>query len=96
MVYMCSSLGLHVFFTIYLRWYESWPPLSSDICDRNVKKLVSLILFNFITLMLGFSNDEECKEYNPIGEKGRLAVSSICQDILTAFTPGRTQTPKGL
>ena len=40
-------------------WYESWPPLASDITGEIVKKQVSPLLFNFVTWLLGFSNEPE-------------------------------------
>ena len=77
-------------------WYESWPPLASDITGESVKKQVSPLLFNFVTWLLGFSNEPEDVEYVEVEENVAVKVFSICQDLVYVCNKGRIQTPKSL
>ena len=49
-------------------WYESWPPFASNVTGESVKKQVSPLLFNFVTWLLGFSNEPEVVEYVEVEE----------------------------
>ena len=40
-------------------WYENWPPLAADMTGESVKKPVSPLLFNFLSWMLGYSDDPD-------------------------------------
>lgn len=77
-------------------WYETWPPLASDITGESVMKLVTPLLFNFVTWLLGFSEDAEASEYVEVDEKHAVKVFSICQDLINISSKGKIQTPKSL
>ena len=77
-------------------WYENWPPLSSDITGESVRKLVTPLLFNFVALLLGFSEDPEASEYVEVDEKQAVKIFSICQDLINVSSKGKIQTPKSL
>ena len=77
-------------------WYENWPPLAADMTGESVKKTVSPLLFNFVSWLLGYSNDPEESEYVDLDEKLAVKVFSICQDIVYNNSRGKTQTPKSL
>ena len=77
-------------------WYDNWPPLSSDITGESVKKIVSPLLFNFISWLLGYSDEPEASKYVNLEEKLAVKVFSICQDIVYNNSKGKTQTPKSL
>ena len=77
-------------------WYESWPPLASDITGESVKKQVSPLLFNFVTWLLGFSNEPEDVEFAEVEENVAVKVFSICQDLVYVCNKGWIQTPKSL
>lgn len=74
-------------------WYENWPPTSSDITGDSVKKVVSPLLFNFMSWLLGYSDEPE---YVKMTEESRTKVFSICQDLVYNNSKGKTQTPKSL
>ena len=77
-------------------WYENWPPLSTDISSESVKKVVSPLLFNFISWLLGYSEDPEESNYVELNENATVKVFSICQDLVYNSSKGRNQTPKSL
>jgi hypothetical protein len=77
-------------------WYQNWPPVASDITGESVRKVVSPILFNFISWVLGYSDDPEESEYADTGEECAVKVFSICQDLVYNSSRGKTQTPKAL
>ena len=77
-------------------WYEHWPPLASEITGENVRKLVSPILFNFLTWLLGFSEEPEESTYVKVEENIAVKVFSVCQDLIYICSKGRIQTPKSL
>lgn len=78
------------------KWYENWPPLSSDITGDKVKKTVPTILFNFLAWMLGASTDPELSHYVEVNEGLRTKIFSVAQDLVYIATKGRSQTPKSL
>ena len=61
-------------------WYEQWPPLASDITGENVRQIVSPRLFNFISWVLGYSDEPEECNYVDLDEELAVKVFSICQD----------------
>lgn len=77
-------------------WYQHWPPVASDIASANVKKVVSRLLFNLISWLLGYSDDPQESEYVDMDEELALKVLSLCQDLVYNSSKGRTQTPKSL
>ena len=77
-------------------WYKNWPPLSTDISGKSVKKVVSPLLFNFIAWILGYSEDPEGSDYVELNENDTVEIFSICQDLVYNSTRGRNQTPKSL
>lgn len=77
-------------------WYKNWPPLSTDISSESVEKVVSPLLFNFISWLLGYSEDPEESDYVELNENATVKVFSICQDLVYNSTKGRNQTPKSL
>ncbi|XP_028419097.1 uncharacterized protein LOC114544759 [Dendronephthya gigantea] len=77
-------------------WYENWPPLASDITAENVRKVVTPCLFNFMTWLLGFSDDPEDTDYIELEEKTTAKVFSLCQDLVYVANKGKVQTPKSL
>ncbi|XP_028410493.1 uncharacterized protein LOC114533190 [Dendronephthya gigantea] len=78
------------------KWYKNWPPLASDITVESIAKLVSPLLFNFMTWLLGFSDIPEVSEYVEVDEKNAAKVFTICQDLIYVSSKGKTQTPKSL
>lgn len=77
-------------------WYDSWPPLASDITKESVMKLFTPFLFNFFSWLLGFSEDAEACEYVEFDEKHAAKVFSIHQDLINISSMGKIQTPKSL
>ena len=79
-------------------WYENWPPLAADMTGESVKKAVSPLLFNFVSWMLGYSDDPDESQYVDLDEKlvVKVVLFSICQDIVYNNSRGKTQTPKSL
>lgn len=78
------------------KWYDCWPPLSSDISGASVKRVVPPLLFNFLSWMMGASDDPEQTDYVSIKEDMVPKVFSVAQDLLYVATKGRCQTPKSL
>ena len=58
-------------------WYENRPPLASDITAENIKKLVPPCLFNFMTWLLGFSDDPEDAQYITAIAQATINTSNI-------------------
>lgn len=79
-----------------VKWYDTWPPVASEINGDNVRKLVSPALFNFFAWVLGFSDEPEDTDYVGLDEKEAVKVFSICQDLLNVYSGGKIQTPKSL
>ena len=77
-------------------WYDSWPPLASDISKESVVKLVAPFLFNFFSWLLGFSEDAEACDYVEVDEKHAATVFSICQDLINISRKRKIQTSKSL
>lgn len=77
-------------------WYQQWPPVACDIIDKNVKKIVPPLLFNFIAWLLGYSDEPQEVEYVNMDEELAVKVFSSCQDLVYNSSKGRTQTPKSL
>ena len=77
-------------------WYQQWPPVASDLIGENVKKIVSPLLFNFISWLLGYSDDPQESGYVDMDEELAVKVFSVCQDLVYNSSKGRTQTPKSL
>eukprot|EP00794_Sanderia_malayensis_P012432 gene12432-13717_t len=78
------------------KWYDQWPPLSSDMTQNNVKKVVPPILFNFIAWMLGLSTNSEEFVHVDVDEKVSFKLFSVCQDLIYIASRGKYQTPKSL
>ena len=77
-------------------WYENWPPTSSEITGDSVRKVVPPVLFNFMSWLLGYSDDPEESKYVDMSEDFVSKVFSICQDLVYASSKGKIQTPKSL
>ena len=73
-----------------------WPPMSTDLCLENVKDMVPPVLFNFISWILGFSDEPQINEYVQIDENLALKVLALCQDLIYVAHKGKIQTPKSL
>lgn len=79
-----------------LRWYETWPPVASDITGDSVRTVVSPIIFNFMAWVVGFSDEPLLNDYLEVNEKEAVKVFSICQDLVNVSSRGKIQTPKSL
>ena len=79
-----------------LRWYETWPPVASDITGDSVRTVVSPIIFNFMAWVVGFSDEPLLDDYLEVNEKEAVKVFSICQDLVNVSSRGKIQTPKSL
>ena len=77
-------------------WYEQWPPVASDISGESVRKVVSPLLFNFISWLLGYSDEPQESEYVDMDEELTVKVFSVCQDLVYNSSKGRSQTLKSL
>ena len=77
-------------------WYEHWPPVASDISGESVRKVVSPLLFNFISWLLGYSDEPQESEYVDMDEELAVKVFSVCLDLVYNSSKGRSQTPKSL
>ena len=73
-----------------------WPPVTSDIIGEKVKKIVSPLLFNLISWLLGYSDDPQESGYVDMDEELAVKVFSVCQDLVYNSSKGRTQTQKTL
>ena len=71
-------------------------PLASDITGENVRQIVSPRLFNFISWVLGYSDEPEECNYVDLDEELAVKVFSICQDLIYNSSKGKFQTPKSL
>ena len=77
-------------------WYQQWPPVACDIIDKNVKKVVPPLLFNFIAWLLGYSDEPQEVEYVNMDKELAVKVFPLCQDLVYNSSKGRTQMPKSL
>ena len=77
-------------------WYDTWPPLASDITKESVMKLVTPFMFNFFSWLLRFSEDAQACEYGEVDEKHATRVFFICQNLINISSKGKIQTPKSL
>ena len=77
-------------------WYQQWSPVASDLIGENVKKIVSPLHFNFISWLLGYSDDPQESGYVDMDEELAVKVFSVCQDLVYNSSKGRMQTPKSL
>ena len=59
------------------RWYETWPPVASDVCNESDKELVPPLLFNFFAWLLGFSDELVTTDYLQVQEKEATQIFSI-------------------
>ena len=88
---------ININYTTPSTWYEHWLPLSSDISEDSVKKVVSSLLYNFMAWVLGFSEEpEETTNYINIEESSKTKLLSLCQDMVYNCSKGKTQTLKSL
>lgn len=69
-------------------WYQQWPPVACDIIDKNVKKIVPPLLFNFIAWLLGYSDEPQEVEYVNMDEELAVKVFSLCQDLVYNSSKG--------
>ena len=65
------------------------PPVASDINNDNVRELVSPVLFNFFSWVLGFSGEPEDADYVQLDEEETVKVFSVCQDLLSVYSGGK-------
>ena len=73
------------------------PSSAADVTGESAKKKpVSPLLFNFVSWMLGYSDDPDESEYVNLDEKFAVKVFLICQDFVYNNSRGKTQTPKSL
>ena len=72
-------------------WYKNWPPLTSDITQESVRKVVSPLLYNFVAWLLGISEEPQDSSYVDMGEEYAVKVYSLCQDLVYNGSKGRTQ-----
>ena len=77
-------------------WYKQWPSAASDIRGEIVRKVVSPLLFNFISWLLGYSDELQESGYVDMDEELAVKVFSVCQDLVYNSSKGRSQTPKSL
>ena len=78
------------------KWYDQWPPLSSDMSGNKERKVVPPLLFNFVAWMLGFSTDPEEATFVDVDERVSPKLFSVCQDLIFIGSRGKYQTPKSL
>ena len=80
----------------FSRWYETWPPVASDITGDSVRTVVSPMIFNFMVWVLGFSDEPSLDSFLEVSEKEAENVFSICQDLVNFSSRGQVQMPKFL
>ena len=72
------------------------PPVASDTSDESVRIVVSPLRFNFISWLLGYSDEPQESGYVDMDEELAVKVFSVCQDLVYNSSKGRSQTPKSL
>lgn len=82
---------MKIFF--FLRWYETWPPVASDINGDSVRTVVSPIIFNFMAWVVGFSDEPLLDDYLEVNEKEAVKIFSICQDLSMFLVAGKFRHP---
>lgn len=73
-----------------------WPAYGSDLNLANAIQSVPQQLFNFISWIVGFSDEPELQHKVNIPHGQCCKVASICQDLIYAEAKGRKQTHQSL
>lgn len=75
---------------------EGWPPDASDLTLGNALQSIPHQLFNFISWIVGFSDEPELQDKVILAHEQCCKVVSICQDLIYAEGKGRKATHKSL
>ena len=75
---------------------EGWPPDASDLTLTNALQSIPHQLFNFISWIVGFSDEPELQDKINLAHDQCCKVASICQDLIYAEAKGRKPTHKSL
>ena len=75
---------------------NGWPPLSSDFTVENIESGIPPILYNFLALILGYTDEVSYNSYVTISHNLKLKVLSLGQDLLLVYSKGKTLTYKSL
>ena len=75
---------------------SKWPLDVSEITIENALEIVPVELFNFMALILGFSEEPCLDKRVPLSQESRVKVLSLCQDIIYISSKGKMQIPKHL
>ncbi len=73
-----------------------WPPTSVDLTEQSAFRMVPVPLFNFMSWILGFSDEPDLSCFVKLSDSHSRKTLSICQDIIYIASEGRCQTPKSL
>ena len=80
----CKGIGSH------------WPPDSNDLSMEAALKSVPVKLFNFISWLVGYSEEPNQEEQVALPKKASCEVVSLCQDLVYAAGKGTVLTHKSL
>lgn len=75
---------------------SGWPPDSHDLTIELATASIPPKLFNFVALILGYSNEPAMDVRVQLEDSERCKVVSICQDLVYGESKGRKQTHKSL
>ena len=80
----CKGIGSH------------WPPDSNDLNMEAAMKSIPVKLFNFISWLVGYSEEPNQGEQVALPEKASCKIVSLCQDLVYAAGKGKVLTHKSL
>jgi len=80
----CKGIGSH------------WPTDSNYLSMEAALKSVPLKLFNFISRLVGYSEEPNQEEQVALPKKASCKVVSLCQDLVYAAGKGKVLTRKSL
>lgn len=73
-----------------------WPPSPSDFTLDNIREGIPPVLFNFLALVLGFTEELEFVKFVNVPKSNQLKVLSFAQDLIYTRTKGKTLTYKSI
>lgn len=74
----------------------TWPPSPSDFTLNNIKEGIPPVLFNFLSLIIGFTEEVDFLKFVNIPESNELKVLSFAQDLIYTRTKGKVLKYKSI
>lgn len=73
-----------------------WPPLATDITNKNAINSVPIETFNVLAWICGFSTEPTLDEFVKVKDNENKKLLSIAQDLMFVASHGKRVTPKGI